>query len=114
LNRETTLARISDWARREGQIKRVYLFGSFMRGVSQPNDIDLALELIPSAEESFSRFYFNVDRWDKELRALLGKEVELQHAEPGHERDSVAYRRDGSLIIFDRITHQVTDFRTNE
>lgn len=80
---------VSTWARSKPLIKRVYLFGSRVRGDHKPtSDIDIAVELDPSAftgaDESggLATWMFEAKAWRDELKVLVPLEVQLERYNP--------------------------------
>jgi len=92
--------KIKRWAETVPQIKRVYLFGSFVKGKKNPSDIDIAVEIFGRHDESAEILFF-IDH-EKELTRLLGYPIDLQKLDEG----SSTVRRgveEGAIVIFERL-----------
>lgn len=81
---------VSTWARGKPLVKRVYLFGSRVRGDNRPeSDIDIAVELDPSAfrgaDESggLATWMFEAQAWREELKQLIPMKIQLERYHPG-------------------------------
>jgi uncharacterized protein len=76
---------LSTWARGQPLVKRVYLFGSRVRGEHGPqSDIDIAVELDPvafrGADDSggLATWMFEAPAWREELKQLIPLKVQLE------------------------------------
>lgn len=80
---------VSNWARGKPLIKRVYLFGSRVRGDHKPtSDLDIAVELDRSAftgsDETggLATWMFESEAWRNELKVLIPLEIQLVRYHP--------------------------------
>lgn len=80
---------VSAWAKDKPLVKRIYLFGSRVRGDHGPeSDIDIAVELDPSAfrgvDESggLATWMFEAEAWREELRRLIPLKLQLERYHP--------------------------------
>ena len=80
---------ISTWARGKPLVKRVYVFGSRVRGNHRPDsDIDIAVELDPAAyrgvDESggLATWMFETEGWKEELEKLVPLKIQLERYHP--------------------------------
>ena len=80
---------ISTWARGKPLVKRVYMFGSRVRGDHRPaSDIDIAVELDPDVfqgvDESggLATWMFETKGWKEELEKLVPLKVQLERYHP--------------------------------
>jgi predicted nucleotidyltransferase len=80
---------VSTWASGKPLVKRVYVFGSRVRGDHQPSsDIDIAVELDASvfqgSDDSGGRatWMFEVQDWREELKKLITLQVQLERYHP--------------------------------
>jgi predicted nucleotidyltransferase len=78
---------VSTWARTKPLVKRVYLFGSRVRGDHGPgSDIDIAVELDPAvfqgADESggLATWMFETKGWKEELARLIPLRIQLERS----------------------------------
>ena len=70
------------WARSNGAIEALWLFGSRARGDYRPNsDYDIALELKPKKNDhddwAFGAYVSLRDQWKIEIRALINSDISM-------------------------------------
>lgn len=68
------------WAANERLVRRVFIFGSRVRGnYSVSSDLDIAVELpFSDPNTNLAHFQFEQSRWKAELMKIIGLEVDLQ------------------------------------
>lgn len=82
---------LQSWAASETLVRKVYLFGSRIRGNHNAgSDLDIAISCAGvDAAERDSNFICNADRWRKALSAVIPVKIDLYPAEP--ERGPVVW-----------------------
>ena len=98
-------ATVSRWASDKLIVRRVYLFGSRVRGDHRPDsDIDIAVELVPDLDESggLATWMFETTGWESELERLIPLKVQLERYHP-EQTPTVGMGIDSSSrLVFDR------------
>jgi predicted nucleotidyltransferase len=105
------LRELRSWAKDNGSVRELWLFGSRAQGCAQPDsDVDLALALVPSKkandDRAFTNYFFSKDQWKQQLEDIVGRHVSLETISPdmsGPDWDSMVrcfgirlWSRDGS------------------
>jgi predicted nucleotidyltransferase len=96
-------AALLDWADKNRSIQKVYVFGSWAKGMAKPNsDLDLALVLDEGRDGALCEFILHRSAWNAELSNALGltvKDIELAD-EPG----TIAFRavREHGILVYQR------------
>jgi predicted nucleotidyltransferase len=92
---------IRTWAKDHSDVRRVFLYGSTLRGTPNPDDLDLALELDVPDDAILPTLIRVQSRWARELSELTGLNVDLQIAQPTvpHVWD---YIHQGCGLVFQR------------
>lgn len=100
---------VSTWAHRKPLVKRVFLFGSRVRGDHAPeSDIDIAVELdseeFTGTDESggLATWIFEVQVWRKELRQLIPLEVQLERYHPDETPTIVKALAKSSQLVYEK------------
>ena len=75
------------WASQNPLVRRIWLFGSRVRGTARPeSDLDIAVEIIPepaNADEAvWARLTWtrHSDEWERQIGSLLPVEIQLECA----------------------------------
>ena len=93
-------AALVDWADNEPLIKSVHVFGSVIKGSPHPDDLDIAVTLVETSEETDIVWMDNNKRWTAELQLKIGHKVDLQL---DHDAPTVrAGLEEASVLIFER------------
>lgn len=100
---------ISAWAVTKPLVKRVWMFGSRVRGDHQPDsDLDIAVEIDMAAVRGidhsggFATWAFEADSWRSELAALIGLKIDLQYYGRGETRIIQAGLDHSSVLIYEK------------
>ena len=78
---ENELQGVRQWASKTASVKEIWLFGSRATGRAKPDsDTDLAIELMPSAENMIARGHYERfgDEWQFELAKITSRQVSLE------------------------------------
>ena len=73
---------LSEWAINKPEIKRVYLFGSRVRGdFTESSDLDVAIELdaLPGDSSAMTTFTAEVGGWRSDLQGHIPFKLHLKH-----------------------------------
>jgi predicted nucleotidyltransferase len=102
---------LAGWARRHSLVKRVYIFGSRVRGDNRSDsDIDIAIELDPEefqgSDESngLATWMFEKAAWKEELQELIPHKVQLERY---HEDQTPTVRKgiaQSSKLVYEKAT----------
>jgi len=105
---DTAKVLIRTWAEQQPAIRRVYLFGSRLRGtdkhgqpVKPTSDIDIAVEMTFTDPDEAYDAYMD-ERWLPELQRLLPWPIDLQWFHPRGTPNVASYLADCSEVIFER------------
>ena len=91
-----------DWAKEEHLIKTVHVFGSAIKGSSHPNDLDIAVTLVETSEETDIVWMENNKRWTAELQSKIPYKVDLQL---DHNAPTVrAALEEASVLIYEAVS----------
>jgi predicted nucleotidyltransferase len=94
------------WAEARPRVRRVWLFGSRVKGTQRrDSDVDVAVEIEPVAdsEESLLVWLNNGERWRGELEQEIGLLVNLEWFDPDGSTPNVqGALREASVLIYDR------------
>jgi len=102
---------VSVWARGKPLVKRVYLFGSRVRGDHRPeSDIDIAVELDPLAfrgsDESggHATWMFEAPAWREELEHLIPLKLQLERYHPEQTPTIGKGLLESSQLVYEKAT----------
>ncbi len=100
--------KINKWASGIPRIKKMYLFGSFANGKERPNDIDVAAEITPSAEDANGvLFWFDSHtRMEEELTRLLGFSVDLEKLDDESPTIMAGVEKN-SILVYEKESEEV-------
>ena len=78
------------WAKREPLVSTVYVYGGYAKGTARPtcdpkpSDLDVAVTLVPTREQTDIVWIDNRAQWEAELKTKIDCEVhlELNHNAP--------------------------------
>lgn len=100
---------ISTWATTKPLVKRVWMFGSRVRGDHQPDsDLDIAAEIDMAAVRGidhsggFATWAFESNSWRTELAALIGLKIDLQSYRRGETRTIQAGLDHSSILVHEK------------
>ncbi|MHB9028979.1 MAG: nucleotidyltransferase family protein [Candidatus Latescibacterota bacterium] len=98
---------VAEWAESEPLVFRAYIFGSSLRGKPHPDDLDVAVEIVPKIpyKDVATTWFYESDRMLKELQSRLPVLVDLVCYE-NWEKNPSLYKGlfvDGSKMVFERI-----------
>lgn len=102
---------VAEWAEGEPLVVRAYVFGSSLRGKPRPDDLDVAVEIVPRIPytDVATTWFYESDRMLKELQSRLPVLVDLVCFE-NWEKNPSLYKGlfvDGSKVVFERIPQVV-------
>lgn len=93
---------VSEWARSHPRMRRVWFFGSRVKGTHHPgSDIDVAIEIDRISDGDPERDAFWIDTvpiWRKELGSRLPWKVQIEM----YADRIVEYVESGSLLVYER------------
>jgi predicted nucleotidyltransferase len=102
---------VSTWARGEPLVKRVYLFGSRVRGDHGLNsDLDIAVELDPvvfqGTDESggLATWMFETKGWKEELEKLIPLKIQLERYHPDQTPTVGKGLAQSSELVYEKAT----------
>lgn len=102
---------VSTWARAKPLVKRVYLFGSRVRGDhGADSDLDIAVELDPAvfqgADESggLATWMFESKGWKGELETLIPLNVQLERYHPDQTPTVGQGLAQSSKLVYEKAT----------
>ena len=75
------------WAQRTICVRRLWIFGSRVRGEHQPeSDLDIAIEIDPTEADvtAVLAYLSNFEHWRSELQQSVPYEVDLEIYDPAH------------------------------
>jgi predicted nucleotidyltransferase len=79
---EEWLRGLRAWASSNGNVRELWLFGSFSKGCAHPgSDIDISLTLMPADGKhnwAEGNYYALHSEWKRQLEAIVGRHVRLQ------------------------------------
>jgi predicted nucleotidyltransferase len=100
---------IADWARSKPLIRRVFLFGSRVRGEEKPDsDLDIAVELdpeyFPAPDESggIATWMFETTGWKDELQSIVPFAVDLEQLCPGETPTIESALQQSSRLVYEK------------
>ena len=94
---------IIDWAKALPCRVRIHLFGSYLKGKENPNDIDISLEFIDkfSEDERTCLWCDHHTDWEKDLCFKTRENIELSLFE-GEDSPQMQHNlQDASILLFD-------------
>ncbi len=93
------------WAKREPLVSTVYIYGSYAKGTARPtrdpkpSDLDVAVTLVPTREETDIVWMDNRAQWVAELEAKIDCKV---HLELDHNAPTIrAGVEEASILIYE-------------
>jgi predicted nucleotidyltransferase len=87
---------IRDWAARSENVRRVWLFGSRVKGGARPDsDLDVAVEPIDCQDD----WCEHQTRWRSELAGRTDSQLDLWEYKPGRDTRLDAAIADGSILV---------------
>jgi hypothetical protein len=101
---------IAQWARAYPRIRRVYLYGSRIRGANKDggpdSDLDIAIELdTEDGQEILMYWYDHSTIWRNELRALVAAiapwPVQLEYYHSTNFRKVFAYVNECNVVVYE-------------
>jgi predicted nucleotidyltransferase len=102
-------ALLSTWAAKTPLVKRLWLFGSRVRGEQrEDSDVDVAIELdmtaVKGIDESagMATWAFDTMTWKPELELLLSMVVDLQHYKSGETNIIQAGLDRSSVLVYEK------------
>lgn len=101
----TDIEAINRWAESLPIIKRVWLFGSRVRGTEKPDsDLDIAVEhdSLPGDSDAFTTAISEVDNWHAQLQPYVSFTIDLQSYIPGITPTIEAGLNDSSQLIYEK------------
>ena len=96
---------IRRWAALHPIIRRVWVFGSRVRGTERPDsDIDVAIEhgSMPGDSSPFATWIGEAQTWRDELSPLLSATLDLQSYIPGESPTTQAGLDESSYLVYER------------
>ncbi|MCK9419819.1 MAG: nucleotidyltransferase domain-containing protein [Nitrospirae bacterium] len=96
---------IRTWAKSQPIVKRVWLFGSRIRGNERPDsDLDIAVEhdCLPGDSDAFTTAIFEKNNWHLQLQPLVSLIIDLQSYISGMTPIVEAGLNDSSMLIYER------------
>jgi hypothetical protein len=94
---------VQAWALTHPEVLRVFLYGSTLRMVPDPRDLDLAVEYVNSEyQHVLDSLMDDRPRWADELTRLTGRPVHLEIAHPVVSDRVWSYLQQGCAILFDQ------------
>jgi uncharacterized protein len=102
---------VSWWARGKPLVKRVYLFGSRIRGDHGPDsDVDIAVELDPAVfrgadgSGGLATWMFETKEWKEELEKLIPLKVQLERYHPDQTPTVGKGLAQSSQLVYEKAT----------
>ena len=102
---------LATWARGKLLVKRVYLFGSRVRGDHGPNsDIDIAVELDPAVFQGVDEsgglvtWMCETKGWKEELQKLIPLKIQLERYHPDQTRTVGKGLAQSSQLVYEKAT----------
>lgn len=98
------VARFKTWAEGKSNLRRLWLFGSRVRGDARPDsDLDIAFEIDALVDDADKETFLEevLPRWQAELQSISAFPV---HLEPwaAHGTDVAAYVAESGISIYQR------------
>ena len=99
--RDEWLSAMRSWARENGSIRELWLFGSRAIGCSRPDsDVDVAVSLMPAKgnhDWALGNYFALHGEWKRQLESIVGRHVSLEAIAPNTLEDAEV-RRVGKLL----------------
>lgn len=102
---ESDIAAIRAWAASHSVVRRVWVFGSRVRGTERPeSDLDIAVEhdAMPGDSDAFTTAISEAENWRMELAPRLSVKLDLQSYIPGLTSTIQAGLDESSLLVYER------------
>lgn len=102
---DTDIQAIRRWAESQPIIKRVWLFGSRVRGTERPDsDLDIAVEhdSLPGDSDAFTTAISEVGNWRAQLQPQVSLTIDLQSYIPGITPTIEAGLNDSSQLVYQK------------
>ncbi|MFN7139654.1 MAG: nucleotidyltransferase domain-containing protein [Limisphaerales bacterium] len=103
LQRDDELVKeILSWSENK-PVKRIWIYGSYLKGKIDYSDIDVAIELnLPTPEEN-RRFWFeNIESYNADLQYLTGQNIHVQLFNPPETPTVCSGVEECSVLLMDR------------
>lgn len=101
---------ISEWAVEKPLVKRVWIFGSRVRGNHrEDSDLDVAIEINSAAirgedySGGFATYAFESKSWCNELNDLIGLDVDLQFYKEGETKTIQIALDFSSVVVYEKL-----------
>lgn len=102
---------LSEWAKGKPLVKRIFLFGSRVRGDNRPDsDIDIAVELDPVAFQcaddsgGLATWMFETQGWKGALQKLIPIPVQLERYHPNQTPTVASGLERSSTLVYEKAT----------
>lgn len=100
------LEALQNWARQKPSVRRLFAYGSRVRGThTNESDFDVAVEIDPADTDTDSgaAWICDTEEWQNELQPLLPWTVHLEWHDPGGKTPHVAAGlQETSLLVYER------------
>ena len=97
---------LREWAKRQQFVRRVYLYGSRVRGThTKDSDLDVAIEFDPAGNDTdcLTTWVCDSKKWCAELGSLLPWKLHLEWHDPEGETHRISSGLDeSSILIYER------------
>ena len=99
-------SKIREWAIQRSFIRRIYFFGSRVKGVHRPDsDLDVAIEFDPvdTDEDCLTTWTSDAQEWQNQLEPLTPYKLHLEWHDPGGGTPTISSGLvDSSILIYER------------
>jgi predicted nucleotidyltransferase len=102
---DSDIETIRRWAELQPIIKRVWLFGSRVRGTETPDsDLDIAVEhgALPGDSDAFTTALCEMKKWRSQLQPIVSMTIDLQSYVPGGTPTIEAGLKESSILLYEK------------